>query len=289
MEFTFWFIVVIDILIIVLSFLDSVESAIKNELIKKIFKLTNTNEKSDDNKQNVSLITKILGIVISVVIVVVIFALVTSIFWVPVLLFFINSLRIALVSLMLILAVWSFLLVIIYKIIIPNYLVKEGAITVQSIHIIFFILMSIYIYFGPFFPLTNIIETVYYSSLNFGFSASVFISILIVGLMITNAYLFINGLYYLIDKSKQINRVRTKIIDILTIFTFGAFFALFYTVDNDWPFLDDSNSARFYETIDLFKMILAAVLVPLILSRFANNKNNNLSQIQPGWDNINSI
>jgi hypothetical protein len=46
-------------------------------------------------------------------------------------------------------------------------------------------------------------------------------------LSITNVYLFINGLAFLVDKSKKVVKTHTKIIDILTIFTISSFFGLF--------------------------------------------------------------
>jgi hypothetical protein len=98
--------------------------------------------------------------------------------------------------------------------------------------------------------------------------------VLIIGLLITNVYLFVNGLYYIVDKSKNIVKARTKIVDILTIFTISSFFALFFIIDREWSFLNVDNSLRFYETVDLFKNILFAVLVPLIISKVITRKSD---------------
>jgi hypothetical protein len=44
--------------------------------------------------------------------------------------------------------------------------------------------------------------------------------------------------------------------------------------------MDSSNTTRFFETVDLFKNFLVAVLVPLILSRFIiSNSNENVNTI----------
>lgn len=188
----------------------------------------------------------------------------------------------AVIALLLILALVSILVIYIDFKTGPRRIAKEGTIIQESIYIAFSIQISIFIRFGSAFPLSGLVENVYVSSSVLNATVTILIPVLVIGLMLMNVYLFINGLAYLVDKSKNIVKTRTKILDILTIFTISSFFSLFFIVDADWAFIDSNNSTRFFETIDLIKNILVAVLVPLILSRFIiHNPRQNPNTINP--------
>jgi len=224
--------------------------------------------KDMEDKIPSSVLGKVIYGVLTLIVVILLIVFSTSIIWLPITMWIYFSWQSGLIAFMLISSILSLLLIFIYVKLVPGYVLKEGAIVKEAIYVSFFILLSIFVKYGSPFPLDQMVEIVYTQSSVFNSTLSVLVPVLIIGLITTNIYLFINGFAYICDKSKKIVKARTKIIDILTIFTFSSFFALFYVVDRDWSFLTILNSTRHYETIDIFKNLLVAVLVPLILSRF---------------------
>lgn len=268
MNFVFWFIMSIDFMIMILHYLYSFEMLKINKLFSKMRERNEKVSKDMEDKVPSSVLGKVIYGVLTIIVVILMIAFLTSIVWLPITMWFLFDWQSGLIAFMLISALLSLLLILIYVKLVPGYVLKEGAIVKEAIYVSFFVLMSIFVRFGSPFPLDQMVERVFTESSNFNSTLSVLIPVLIIGLLITNIYLFINGLAYIVDKSKKIVKARTKIIDILTIFTFSSFFALFYVVDRDWSYLNILNSTRHYETIDIFKNLLVAVLVPLILSRF---------------------
>jgi len=264
----------IDLLILILHYAVSIEAFTKNKMLSKIKEESKKN--NDKSKESIpkEKLGKSVYIVLTIIALIIVLALVSSIIWIPLTLLYILNWRIALISFMLILALLSYLMILIYNKYVPEFVIKEGAIIKESIYITFFILISIFLMYGPLFPLEQTIEKIFLQSTNFTFTLSILMPVLIIGLLITNVYLFVNGLYYIVDKSKNIVKARTKIVDILTIFTISSFFALFFIIDREWSFLNVDNSLRFYETVDLFKNILFAVLVPLIISKVITRKSD---------------
>lgn len=234
-------------------------------------------------KMPTGILGKIIYFILTFIVIIFLLLFLTSFVWIPILMFFLFDWQSAVIALLLILAVLSFLIIFIDHKLAPKHAAKEGAIVKEAIYIAFSILLSIFIRFGNPFPLSQLVENVYLNSSLFNSSITILVPVLVIGLLITNVYLFINGLVYLVDKSKKVIKTRTKIIDILTIFTISSFFSLFFIVDRNWAFIDSFNVTRFFETIDLFKNILVAVLVPLILSRFiisnSNEKINTISTV----------
>lgn len=290
MNIVFWIIMSIDLLILILHYAVSIETFTKNNMLSKIKEEGKKN--NDKSKESIpkEKLGKAVYIVLSIIALIIMFALVSSIIWVPLTMLFVFNWRIALISFMLILALLSYLMILIYNKYVPEFVIKEGAIIKESIYITFFILISIFLMYGSLFPLEQTIEKIFLQSTNFAFTLSILMPVLIIGLLITNVYLFVNGLYYIVDKSKKVVKARTKIVDILTIFTISSFFALFFIIDREWSFLNVENSLRFYETVDLFKNVLVAVLVPLILSRFFvknNKKTKNYSNLKSSEANQN--
>lgn len=278
MNIVFWIIMSIDLLILILHYAVSIETFTKNKMLSKIKEEGKKN--NDKSKESIpkEKLGKAVYIVLSIIALIIVLALVSSIIWIPLTMLFVFNWRIALISFMLILALLSYLMILIYNKYVPEFVIKEGAIINESIYITFFILISIFLMYGSLFPLEQTIEKIFLQSTNFAFTLSILIPVLIIGLVITNVYLFVNGLYYIVDKSKKVVKARTKIVDILTIFTISSFFALFFIIDREWSFLNVDNSLRFYETVDLFKNVLVAVLVPLILSRFLIKKEDNFKK-----------
>ncbi len=274
MNFVFWFILLIDFLIMIMHYLYSIEMSKEN---KHFLKMKETMEKvSKDMKDKIpsSVLGKVIYGVLTLIVVILLIAFLTSIIWLPITMWIIFNWQSGLITFMIISAILSLLLIFIYVKIVPGYVLKEGAIVKETISVSFFVLLSIFVKYGSPFPLDQLVEIVYTQSSVFNSTLTVLVPVLIIGLMTTNIYLFINGLAYIVDKSKKVVKARTKIIDILTIFTFSSFFALFYVVDRDWSYLNPLNSTRHYETIDVFKNLLVAVLVPLILSRFISTNSN---------------
>lgn len=268
MNFVFWFILSIDFLIMIMHCLYSIEVIKRNKLFLKMKERNDKVSKDMEDKIPSSVLGKVIYGVLTLIVVILLIAFSTSIIWLPITMWIYFGWQSGLIAFMLISAILSLLLIFIYVKLIPGYVLKEGAIVKEVIYVSFFILLSIFVKYGSPFPLDQLVEIVYTQSSVINSTLSVIVPVLIIGLMTTNIYLFINGLAYITDKSKKIVKARTKIIDILTIFTFSSFFALFYVVDRDWSFLTILNSTRHYETIDIFKNLLVAVLVPLILSRF---------------------
>lgn len=276
MNFVFWFILSIDFLIMIMHYLYSIEMIKKNKLFSKMKERNDKVSKDMEDKIPSSVLGKVIYGVLTLIAVILLIAFSTSIIWLPITMWIIFNWQSGLIAFMLISAIFSLLLIFIYVKLVPGYVLKEGAIVKEAIYVSFFILLSIFVKYGSPFPLDQMVEIVYTQSSVFNSTLSVLVPVLIIGLMITNIYLFINGLAYIVDKSKKIVKARTKIIDILTIFTFSSFFALFYVVDRDWSFLNILNSTKHYETIDIFKNLLVAVLVPLILSRFISTNSKDL-------------
>jgi hypothetical protein len=280
MNIIFWLILSIDFLIMILHYIYSFDVIKKNKLFSKVIGINQKDTKATEPKVPTSILGKIIYLILTLIIIIFLFAFLTSIVWIPILMFFLFNWQSAIIALLLILAVFSFLIILIDLKIAPKHVAKEGAIVKEAIYIAFSILLSIFIRFGAPFPFSQLVENVYLNSSDFNASLTILIPVLVIGLLITNVYLFINGIAFLVDKSKKVVKTRTKIIDILTIFTISSFFSLFFIVDSDWAFIDSSNATRFFETIDLFKNILVAVLVPLILSRFfVHNSNQNINTI----------
>lgn len=271
MNFVFWSILSIDFLILLLHYMRSIEIVIKDKPFSKIMKRNDPNRKEMEQKIPESILGQIIYAISSLIVGILLVAVSTSFVWLPITMWIMLGWQSALISFLLILALFSLLWILIYVKIIPGYVIKEGVIVKEAISVTFFVLISIFIKFGLPFPLHNLVEKVYQNLSNYNVTISIAISILTIGLVVTNIYLFINGLVYIVDKSKKQVKARTKIVDILTIFTFSSFISLFYIVDREWSFLDISNLTRYYETIDLFKNVLFAVLVPLVLSRFINH------------------
>lgn len=270
MNFVFWFILSIDFLIMLLHYLYSFEMLKKH---KPFAKMKEKNEKlSSDMEEKITsnVLGKFIFVALTMISIVLLIAFLTSIIWLPITMWILFDWQSGVISFMLISALFSLFLIFIYVKLVPGYVLKEGAIVKEAIYVSFFILLSIYIRFGSPFPLDYLVESVYLESSSFNSTLSILVPVLIIGLLITNIYLFINGFAYIMDKSSKIVRTRTKILDILTIFTFSSFFGLFFVVDREWPFLNIANSTRYFQTMDMFKSLLVAVLVPLILSRFIN-------------------
>lgn len=287
MIFVFWFILSIDFLIMIMNYLYSIEMIKKNKLFSKMKERNNKVSKDIEDKIPSSGLGKVIYGVLTLVVVILLIAFLTSIIWLPIIMWIIFNWQSGLIAFMLISAILSLLLIFIFVKLVPGYVLKEGAIVKEAIYVSFFVLLSIFIKYGSPFPLDQMVEIVYTLSSVFNSTLSVLVPVLIIGLMMTNIYLFINGLAYIVDKSKKIVKARTKIIDILTIFTFSSFFALFYVVDRDWSYLNLINTTRHYETIDVFKNLLVAVLVPLILSRFISTNSKEFpSSSNSTMDNI---
>jgi len=247
---------------------------IKNH--KPFSKMRDRNEKLNkdmDERIPSSVLGKVIFGILTILSVLIIIAFLTSIFWLPITMWLLFDWQSGVIAFMLVLALLSMLMIIIYIKFVPGYVLKEGAIVKEAIYVSFFILLSIFIRYGSPFPLDEFVQRVYLESSSFNSTLSVLMPVLIIGLLITNIYLFINGLAYMADKSKKIIKARTKMLDILTIFTFSSFFALFFVVDRELSFLTIVNSTRYYETLDIFKNLLVAVIVPLMLSRFINQSN----------------
>jgi|GEM_PF-2110235 len=268
MNLVFWFILSIDFLIMIMHCLYSIEMIKRNKLFLKMKERNDKVSKDMEDKIPSSVLGKVIYGVLTLIVVILLIVFSTSIIWLPITMWIYFSWQSGLIAFMLISSILSLLLIFIYVKLVPGYVLKEGAIVKEAIYVSFFILLSIFVKYGSPFPLDQMVEIVYTQSSVFNSTLSVLVPVLIIGLITTNIYLFINGFAYICDKSKKIVKARTKIIDILTIFTFSSFFALFYVVDRDWSFLTILNSTRHYETIDIFKNLLVAVLVPLILSRF---------------------
>ena len=286
MNIIFWLIISIDFLIMILHYIYSFDVVKKNKLFSKAIGVNQKYTNATEPKVQTSLLGKIIYLILPLIVIILVIAFVTSIVWVPILMFFLFDWQSAVIALFFILAVFSLLIILIDLKLAPKHVEKEGAIVKEAIYIAFSILLSIFIRFGTPFPLSQLVENVYQNSSDFNASLTILTPVLVIGLLITNVYLFINGIAFLVDKSKRVVKARTKIIDILTIFTFSSFFSLFFIVDRNWTFIDSSNATRFFETIDLFKNILVAVFVPLILSRFIiHNSNQNINTI-PSVDTI---
>lgn len=280
MNVVFWFILSIDFLIMILHYIYSFDVLKKNKLFSKVIGKNQKDTKETDTKMPTGILGKIIYFILAFIVIIFLLLFLTSFVWTPILMFFLFDWQSAVIALLLILAVLSFLIIFIDHKLAPKHVAKEGAIVKEAIYIAFSILLSIFIRFGNPFPLSQLVENVYLNSSLFNASITILVPVLVIGLLITNVYLFINGLAYLVDKSKKVIKTRTKIIDILTIFTISSFFSLFFIVDRNWAFIDSFNVTRFFETIDLFKNILVAVLVPLILSRFIiSNSNENVNTI----------
>jgi len=283
MNIIFLFILSIDFLIMILHYIYSFDVIKKNKLFSKMIGKNQKDTKETDTKMPTGILGKIIYFILAFIVIIFLLLFLTSFVWIPILMFFLFDLQSAVIALLLILAILSFIIIIIDNKLAPKHVSKEGAIVKEAIYIAFSILLSIFIRFGNPFPLSQLVENVYLTSSLFNASLTILVPVLVIGLLITNVYLFINGLAYLVDKSKKVVKTRTKIIDILTIFTISSFFSLFFIVDRNWAFMDSFNVTRFFETIDLFKNILVAVLVPLILSRFiisnSNEKINTISTV----------
>ncbi len=273
MNYIFWLIIGLDGIIIILNHAVSIESVLINKQFKKVKSLKQIGDK---NNIPTNTIGKVVFVLMTIIFSVVVLAVSLSIIWVPIVINKIFGWRPALASFMMIFALLSVLLIIIFNKFAEGHQNKEGAIIKEAISITFFVLMSIFVLYGPIFPLEHLIEMIFSGSTNFSFTLTIFIPVLVISLLITNVYLFINSLFYFMDKSKKVIKPRTKIIDILAIFTLGSFFALFFIVDRNWSFVANDNSSRFYQTVDLFKNILVAVLVPLILSKFIRKDVSNI-------------
>lgn len=280
MNFLFWFILSIDFLLMILHYLYSIEMIKKHQIF---YKMKDRNQKLNENMDERvpnSTIGKFIFGILTITTVLLMLAFLTSILWLPITIWLIIDWQSAIIAFLLVSAVFSLLMIYIYVKFVPGYVIKEGAIVKEAIYVSFFILLSIFIRYGTPFPLENTVERVYLESGGFNSTLSVLIPVLVIGLLITNLYLFINGLAYIVDKSKQIVKARTKIIDILTIFAFSSFFALFFVVDRELSFLTSAYSTRYYETLDIFKNILVAVIIPLVLTRFINQDGKKSEVIQ---------
>jgi len=271
MNFVFWLILLIDFLILLLHYMRSIEIVRKDKPFSKIKKRNDQTRKEMDQKIPKSILGQIIYAILSLFVGILLVAFSTSFVWLPIIMWILFGWQSAFISFLLILALFSLLWILICVKLIPGYIIKEGVIVREAISVTFFVLISIFIKFGSPFPLHNLVEKVYQNLSNYKVSISIAISILTIGLVFTNIYLFLNGLSYIVDKSKKQVKARTKIVDILTIFTFSSFISLFYIIDREWSFLDISNLTRYYETIDLFKNVLFAVLVPLVLSLFIDH------------------
>lgn len=283
MNIIFLFILSIDFLIMILHYIYSFDVIKKNKLFSKVIGKNQKDTKETDIKMPTGILGKIIYFILAFIVIIFFLLFLTSFVWIPILMFFLFDWQSAVIALLLILSVLSFLIIFIDHKLAPKHVAKEGAIVKEAIYIAFSILLSIFIRFGNPFPLSQLVENVYLNSSLFNASITILVPVLVIGLLITNVYLFINGLAYLVDNSKKVIKTRTKIIDILTIFTISSFFSLFFIVDRNWAFIDSFNVTRFFETIDLFKNILVSVLVPLILSRFiisnSNEKINTISTV----------
>lgn len=271
MNFVFWFVLSVDFMIMLLHYLYSFEMIKKHKIFNQMKVRNEKLSKDMDEKIPNSILGKVLFYVLTLLTIILMFAFLTSIFWLPITLWLTVDWQSGIITFMLISALFSLLMIYVYAKIVPGYVLKEGAIVKEAIYVTFFVLLSIFIRYGSPFPLDQIVERVYTKSTSFNSTMSVLIPVLIIGLLITNAYLFINGLAYITDKTKKIVKARTKIIDILTIFAFTSFFSLLFVIDRELSFLTTDNATRYYETLDIFKNILVAVIVPLILSRFINS------------------
>ncbi len=280
MNVVFWFILSIDFLILIFHYIYSFDVIKKNKLFSKMIGKNQQVTNASAAKIPTDILGRIIYYILTLIVIIFIFASLTSVVWIPILMLFLYDWQSAVIALLLILAVISFLIILFDLKLAPKHVAKEGAIVKEAIYVAFSILLSIFIRFGGPFPLGQLVENIYLNSSLFNASLTILVPVLVIGLLITNVYLFINGLAYLMDKSKKVVKTRTKIIDILTIFTISSFFSLFFIVDRNWSFMDSSNTTRFFETVDLFKNFLVAVLVPLILSRFIiSNSNENVNTI----------
>ncbi len=284
----FWIIVGIDGLIFLVDNVKSIILFIKTKFYSKVVDSVQASFEKAEGTIPTDKSEKAAHGVLSWFFLVVSIVVITSIIWVPTVLFFKYGWRTMLISLMLFLTLLSLIIILIHNLIVPENIPKEGAIIKQTLYITFYILVSIAILFDPLFPLSNTINKIYTQSSSF--SLTIFISIMIIGLLVTNVYLYVKGLIHLYYKNKNQLKAQIKRIDILIIFTAVSFISLFYIVDREWIFLNSGNSVRFYENIGLFKIGLGSVLAPSILSRLKDKPCNNTNEeLDLSLDEVNKI
>ncbi len=271
----FWGLFVINAVIVLFTFLVTLDKHLKNKTVKKTVKayddLNNNITKVIDNQE--TRLGKAISIFLSIFFIAGILISFGSIIWVPVIIWIIYGFKNAYIVLSLFLILTSFIALPFYYRMKDKVNNSESTIILQSFYILFIFYLMIIVVFPKRFPLTELMYYTYHNAKIFTNSLTIFIAIAFINAIIINFYFIYKGLIYLVKKRSTNFYWGIKLNDILILIVISSFIGLLYISENNYDFIPDSRYQNFEDILDIYKILLSALLVPLVF-----NKANMLSK-----------
>ncbi len=274
--------VIVNALLILdgIVFLMVILDAISKKEFRTIFQrqnkvMENITEKTiNEIEKEVNSVKRISLIIGTIIAIIVLFLFYTSIFTVPLYLWIRYDFNHALLGYVItnfFISIYIFK-VKIEKIGIPN--LNESQPIFLVISNLFRVLLLIVVYFGWTSNFQESMIKIYENFNYFNYIFVVLYPVLILGIVITNTYALINGLMLFRKDRPMKNEWRTKIKDILLIFVISSFVGLVYLSDNNLTFVSENDVIFINQNIDIVKVILTAIFIPLLFDRIVSCMKN---------------
>jgi len=124
--------------------------------------------------------------------------------------------------------------------------------------------------FGFKFTLNSIIEGIYESSFFLNDTFTIIYPILFFSSIIVTLYMFWIGLK-VNSKLNIDNRIKPKLSHFMLIVIASSFVGLIYIIESDLPFIDNTSGSSFERIQNIFMILLASILIPILFNLFGNN------------------
>lgn len=133
------------------------------------------------------------------------------------------------------------------------------------------------ILFGFNFTLDSIIETIYESNFFLNDTFTIIYPVLFFSSIIVTVYLFWVGLR--VNSKLYIdNKFKPKLSHFILIVITSSFVGLIYLIESDFSFIDMSSGSSFDRVQNIFMILLASILIPILFHLFSNNNKHIESQ-----------
>lgn len=137
--------------------------------------------------------------------------------------------------------------------------------------IFFFQVMTI-ILFGFRFSLDNILQTLYTSDYPWNNTLTLLYPIFLMVSNFTSLYLYYFGIWYKTDDPKRM-KYKPKLSHFFLVVVLSSFLALIYIIESDFDFIDMSSGSPFDKITNLFMLLLASILIPVLFNLLTSKKN----------------
>jgi hypothetical protein len=230
--------------------------------------------------KKLSLLPKIISIIILSLILLLFLAIVISIsgffIWIPLVIGLISDWKLGVLTFigcsMPISFLWSFLLSK-HRRKIKN---SEEAVIREYIFLSTLMQLGIIVYFSKNMSIDSSMQFIYHNVPIFTNTITLLYPIFLYGILISNLYLYF---HFIRTKFKKIPEWIIKRTDVYLIFIVSSFIGLLVISENKLSFVDETNIESFLRTLDIIKMFITAIMIPLVFNKLRGSSNENNKEI----------